>query len=287
MVKTAIILVLLCFPARSPSAAGDYGYCVALMNTPVLNTPGFGRVFGGTDGKMLGLDSSGHIRELEFIALPGTVFRIISRKADGRILEVRTRDYPYYDEGLFIDSRFVSLRKEKPGDRKRALPARDEFLRRLVSMEGTCYLWGGNTEEGVALMSRFYEPSGDVSGEVRRKWELKGVDCSGLLYLASGGFTPRNTSSLVRFGRGVEISGLSAAQIADILRPLDIIVWVGHVVIVLDDERVIESTAAGGVHTSPLSRRLESIINTRVPSDDWDSEQGRRFVVRRFFPAGD
>jgi len=66
------------------------------------------------------------------------------------------------------------------------------------------------------------------------------------------------------------------------LQPLDLIVWSGHVIIVLDENTVIESTPDYGVHKSDLLSRLKSIAKERTPVNDWDSTNGKRFVVRRW-----
>jgi hypothetical protein len=51
-------------------------YAIAFLPTPVLNTPDFSFVFGNKDGKTLHLDDAGLMREVEFIALPETIFTI-------------------------------------------------------------------------------------------------------------------------------------------------------------------------------------------------------------------
>ena len=91
-------------------------------------------------------------------------------------------------------------------------------------------------------MLKHYTPAQILDPVLQQKWQLKGVDCSGLLYWATNGATPRNTSALVNYGTGVMIMGLSIDQILTELKPLDLIVWSGHVLIVLPGERVIEST---------------------------------------------
>ena len=110
----------------------------------------------------------------------------------------------------------------------------------------------------------------------------KGVDCSGLIYQATNGSTPRNTSSLIEFGDGLEIKGKSVAEISSMLMPLDLITWNGHVIIVLDENTVIESTPGLGVHKSDLQARLRSVLSERTPVNDWNSTKGKRFVIRRW-----
>jgi cell wall-associated NlpC family hydrolase len=133
---------------------------------------------------------------------------------------------------------------------------------------------------------------GEVPAAARRRLTLAGLDCSGLLYQATGGWTPRNTSQLVSYGQGVPIAGKSTDAIVNVLEPLDLIVWNGHVLIVLDRETVIESRLEcgkpgnGGVVTTPLRQRLSEIMRTRKPVDQWPAgTKGKGiFVVRRWFP---
>jgi hypothetical protein len=87
------------------------------------------------------------------------------------------------------------------------------------------------------------------------------------------------------------VAGKSAAELAGLLEPLDLIVWNGHVIIVLDRETAIESRLEcgrpgnGGVVTTPLKQRLAEIMRTRRPVDAWPagSKPGNIFVVRRWF----
>ncbi len=271
-------------------------YAVALTPTPVLNTSDFAAVFGGRDGKTLQTDSCGLIRAVEFTALPGTVFRIeAALERDGQhIFRVTTTDYPYPAKtGYFIDSRFVATSHTEPPPRPRRLPAREAILACLLGAEGQRYIWGGNVCAGVPELLRFYPPAATtrLDPATRERWELKGLDCSGLLYEATDGYTPRNTSALVAFGQGVPIAGRSAAEIARMVEPLDLITWSGHVLIVLDRQRVIESRLdckgkGGGVRVRPLAEVLDEIMATRVPFNDYTpGEQGRKgFVIRRWYP---
>jgi hypothetical protein len=80
-------------------------------------------------------------------------------------------------------------------------------------------------------------------------------------------------------------------EIAGSLEPLDLIVWNGHVIIVLDRDTVIESRlecekpGRGGVVTTPLHQRLREILQTRRPMDQWPAAGKQRdiFVVRRWY----
>jgi len=178
-----------------------------------------------------------------------------------------------------VDSRFVRVAEGSTPERVAKLPGLAEIQEGLLASLGKTYVWGGNLREGVDLLGQLY-PKGDL---------LAGVDCSGLLYQATDGFTPRNSSALIGYGAAVPVAGLSAREIARKLEPLDLIVWKGHVMIVLDRESIIQSTmgcpGVGGVSISPIRETLERLLKSRKP---WDSyPQGfagsKAFVVRRWF----
>jgi cell wall-associated NlpC family hydrolase len=292
---TAIVLSLVlaatCF-AREQTPK----YAVALFPTPVLNTPDFAAVFGGRDGRTVQSDRCGLIRAMEFVALPGTPFRIEATVTKGNtvIYRVSTDDYPYpTTSGYFIDGRFVRTTDTLPPPRPRKLPPREEVIARLLDARGSRYVWGGNVRAGVPELLSFYPPAAGapLPPETLERWELKGVDCSGLLYEATGGYTPRNTSTLVGYGKGVPIAGLATAQIVRLVAPLDLIVWEGHVMIVLDRERLIESRLGGGggqdgVRVRPLREALDELRAGRVPVNDYGAAAARGvkgFVIRRWW----
>lgn len=291
MAAAAAVFVLLTTVAAQ---AGDAKrYAVATMPAPVLNTSDFPGVFGDRDGTTVRTDRQGQIRALEFIALPGTAFRVHETLRAGAsvVHRVSTDDYPYPSTtGYFVDDRFVRLTDEAPPPRARKLPPRDEIVARLLVARGSRYVWGGNVRSGVPVMLDLFSP-GRLSAETERRWLLRGLDCSGLLYEATDGVTPRNTSTLLAFGRGVPIAGLTAEEIRRRLEPLDLIVWKGHVIIVLDRERTIESRLGpvpwerDGVAVRPLREVLAEVMRGRAPADRYAEKNGageKTFVVRRW-----
>ncbi|WP_298434188.1 peptidoglycan endopeptidase [Geobacter sp.] len=289
---TAAFFLLLTVPLAQAGEAKHYA--VAVLPAPVFNTADFPGVFGGRDGRTLRTDRQGQIRHLEFIALPGTVFTVQETIRNGTSLvhRVTTDDYPYPSvAGYFVDDRFVRHADESPPPRPRTLPPRGEIIARLLAARGSRYVWGGNVRAGVPAMLDLFPPAGVLSAETKRRWLLRGVDCSGLLYEATGGFTPRNTSALLTYGTGVPIAGLGATEIRRLLQPLDLIVWNGHVIIVLDRERTIESRLGpepgkrDGVAVRPLGEVLAELLRERVPADRFAEEKGKKsFVVRRWYP---
>jgi len=215
-------------------------------------------------------DSCGQVRELEFIALSGTPFTVVRRMQ--QIVEVSTPEYRTPDAvHLFVHQRFLEFQATEPPPRTVPLPQKSAVISTLRSAVGLPYAWGGNLRQGV-------------------EGKYKGLDCSGLLYEATNGFTRRNTADLVSFGAAVPVAGLSADQILSSLRPLDLLVWKGHVIIVLDRETAIESALQcgepghGGVKTTDLKKRLPDLMKRRNPADRWPEGTADRavFVVRRW-----
>ena len=278
---------ILLFVFCTPSYAREEKYCVASLPCPVLNTPDFRSVLGGRDGKTVKVDQKGLIRELEFIALPGTLFEIIdeTKKESYSILKVKTSEYPS-SIPLFIDSRFVRFSRECPPEREKYIYSQNRIISSMASMKGHPYMWGGNYVDGIRQLPEFYPPSGKISPKMLSLWRLEGVDCSGLIYQASGGYTPRNTSSMLFFGERVEILGLSAEEIALKVKPLDLIVWQGHVVIVLSSDTTIESTHPEGVIVSALVPRLKKIMAERTPANIHSKNSKKTFVIRRWHRFG-
>lgn len=285
-----LLAVLLCFAGTLSAEASEYA--VALIPTPILNTADFKGVFGGPGGADLKMDRCGQVRELEHIALPGSVFKILKKMRSGSadIYQVETDEYTAPPNvRLYVDSRFLMLQNTAPSPRQRSLPPREEILSVLASSVGSRYVWGGNAPDGVPELSTWFFRDGREADRDRNR--LTGLDCSGLLYHATGGWTPRNTSQLLSYGQGVTIEGKASTEIAAALQPLDLIVWNGHVVIVLDRHTAIESRLEcgkpgnGGVVMTPLPQRLAVIMRNRQPVNAWpDAKKSHNvFVVRRWY----
>lgn len=176
------------------------------------------------------------------IAFPQTRFQLLHRVFD-TVIQVTTNEYPC--QPLFVDERFLSF-----GDfpeRNIPLPDAATILKRMESCLGSQYFWGGNWNEGIPEMADLYPALKDEENLL-----CSGVDCSGLLYQATNGFTPRNTSELIDFGQPVER--------LDDLKPLDLMVWKGHVVIAFSPGKFIESRIDRGVVISDFEPRYEEAL---------------------------
>ena len=133
-------------------------------------------------------------------------------------------------------------------------------------------------------MLEYYKPSGEISEDTKYLWSLKGCDCSGLMYEATNGFTERNTSKLLYSGKGLEIKGLTAEEITAKLKPLDMIVWDGHVIYVYDEETAIQSSLSkGGVVKTDLLETIREVMKKRKPVNEFSEHGKKKFVVRRWY----
>src|SRR5687768_9498612 len=92
--RMRIILLILLVMTTLRAYSQDLLYAVAKEPTPVLNSPDFSAVFGGADGLTVKNDNQGLIREMEFIALPGTVFELVGEfdHDDHKIFKVETKE---------------------------------------------------------------------------------------------------------------------------------------------------------------------------------------------------
>ena len=147
--RIPLFLITFCFifttscQDRVPEKEHPTLYAVAELPVPVLNTPDFSFVFGNKEGETLHLDDSGLICEVEFIALPETVFEIKEtiKKGNNIIYRITTADYPYpAQKGYFIDSRFVKTMEYKPPNRLKII----------------CYLQRVPTISGVEITKKVY-----------------------------------------------------------------------------------------------------------------------------------
>lgn len=245
-----------------------------LTPAPILNTTDFSFAFGGKSGSEIPLNEKGLPYSFEFVALKGMVFEVQESIARGSA-EIYRIFCPFYPtQPLFLDSRFA--KKTAGFSPSKALPQPHIILSRMVEMTGTPYVWGGNWKAGIPELLAYYPSKKPIDDRTSILWTLSGVDCSGLLFEATEGATPRNTSELIRFG--------SPVPLASPLQPLDMIVYPGHVVFVKDKETTIESKFPFGVIQRDLSTRLWELEAKRKRLENWTQQLDplKYYIIRRF-----
>ena len=146
---------------------------------------------------------------------------VVEKRGDG----VVTKEYPSVKQLYIKDA--LEWSSTKPPERKRVLPTKTEMLRRLHAIPALPYLWGGNVLD-----------------------DPYGIDCSGLVYYMTDGCTPRNSTDLC---------GLREVPVEE-REPLDLVVWPGHVMIVLSKDEMIESRGGFGVVRTSFQKRWEEVL---------------------------
>jgi cell wall-associated NlpC family hydrolase len=212
---------------------------------------------------------------IETIVPPHSPVYVQNEDASG-MWQVTTPRYPS-SEACYIDSRFLTPAPDAYTAPRAPLPSPETILTILRSLAGTRYFWGGNWPQGIPDLLLFYPEAQDATADDRLDFLCEGVDCSGLVYYATDGNVPRNTSDMVSYGTAIEHSGLLVADIQKIVRPLDWVVWRGHVITLLSQDEVIESRIGRGVSISPFAERFEeALCQTRA--------QGKELFIRRWHP---
>lgn len=249
---------------------------------PVLNTSDLLFAFGGQTGREIPLNPKGHPYCYEFVALEGTPLKVEDRISFSSFTVYRVSCSFYPAPQLYIDSRFV-----KPAETIQMpnLPDAKTLLNRMNQLIGTSYVWGGNWSPGIPELNTYFPPKGSLDEKMKTYWTLKGVDCSGLLYEASLGATPRNTHQLIHYGNSLKLKDLSAQKIVSRLEPLDMIIYPGHVLFALDSFFTIESKFPYGVILRSLPERLEELFQERTLVNEWfpGLDPDKHFMIRRFF----
>jgi cell wall-associated NlpC family hydrolase len=245
-------------------------YAVSQIPTPIYNTPDI--PFNYVPLKK---DTQGRLVEVETIAFPGTKFKYLEQVSDN-IVRIETSEYPSAVP-LYVDSRFLKEAPSETPERQRDLPSCDSILAWIESRKGLRYFWGGNWETGIPQMLEFYPFLRDAPIQDRDDVICRGLDCSGLLHQATNGITPRNTSDLVNFDHDLNLQHLPVEQIQDKIKPLDLLVWRGHVIIVQSPTTLIESRVKVGVVITNFADRFLEVVETL-------KEQNKPFYFRRWHP---
>jgi hypothetical protein len=218
-------------------------YVTARVNTPIFNTT--------CADELLKLDKSFLIRSLEMIAYPGSLFEV--QGSEGDFFHITTDEYPSKKK-LFVHHLFVSKVVGEAKPRTRTIPSKEEIILRLETFPPSMYVWGGNFPEGIPELFPLLTLDRPLNAYTYSAFQFKGVDCSGLLYNVTDGALPRNTSELCHIGEKVPS-----------LRPLDLVVWPGHVLIALPHNRLIECRIHDGIVISPQAERLAQ-LESHAPS---------------------
>ncbi len=243
------------------------------------------------------LDSANTIDQLSIVLPVGTPVTLIDKveKWEFTYYEVRTRDFDVWywnNDAYFLDSRFVEKKESKPAEVIYKLPDMSSIFKTLLAAVDSQYIWWGSYYQWIPEINELYPtPSGVELSTWEQQYKiLQWTDCSWLLWQATNWYTPRTTRTLLTFWDSVAISWDSVDQITKKVKPLDLIVWAWHVIIILSDEYAIESiwkeNFEWGVEIVSLKERLEDIFTRREPVDEWSESSlpdKKKFVIRRWY----
>jgi hypothetical protein len=246
-------------------------FAKAFLPTPIFNHFALEEFLGQKEGA-LSLNQKGRLSFLEMIALKGTLF-VLEEKISTYVYRVSLNEYKTLYP-LYVDIRSLE-NVENRLERELQLPLPEKILDSLLAQRGRPYLWGGNLMEPIEHLEKWYCSKEPLSPYEVMMIRFDGVDCSGLIYSATLGFTPRNTSEMVHFGRSVSLK--------EALNPLDLIVDFGHVVIVIDQTWSIQSKEKFGVFLLKTTEVLDSLQRRKKWVDQWESSRKEEiFTIRRF-----
>lgn len=180
--------------------------------------------------------------DLDTVLLPGSVIEVLGYKENG-MAEVTCEIAEKVKHKGFVYKSSVEnfCKKFKKGDIKRKRsPMSLEEIRSVFERclcENVPYCWGGNQFETISLPKVIFKPADKNT----KPYELRGFDCSGLLYYISDGTLPHATGSLKDFGRRLftveagkiwdkDLEGKVEEVVAN-LKDTDFIVIKGHVIV--------------------------------------------------------
>ena len=276
-------------------------YAVSVSPTVMYNAANIFAPYDVSDGVLESRDEDGLVTQVQAQAVPGTGWEIVGEETVSGMRVYNAKNLEFWqapDTQYFIDARAVELTDDKPPLRDVLIPGADDLQRKLLevhnlnSQDKIHYVWGGNTLEGIPAHKEWYGSGVDLdslSDRDKKQFLIQGLDCSGLLYHITNGAAPRACYWLKNFGDSVPIQGKSAKSITETLRPLDMILFQGHVALVMDKDSTIEMRnpvnprGDKDLAISAIADQVNDLLENKEPVDEPPSEKKYGwFSVRRF-----
>ena len=179
--------------------------------------------------------------DLDTVLLPGSVIKVLGYKENG-MAKVECEMTERVKHGGFVYTSSVEdccKKFDRGGVKRERSPMSLEdikkvFERCLSKDNPVPYCWGGNNFETIPLRGVPFKSA----NETAEPYELRGFDCSGLLYYISDGTLPHATGALKNFGtRLFTVQAEKNWDTTDLgkavkdLRDTDFIAIKGHVIV--------------------------------------------------------
>ncbi len=228
--------------------------------------------------RQLGNPPRGRVDDWIAKVLPAGSDLLVKPALHGMVEVVDSAYRPFYRKELYALEEVVEpvgAPREKAASPP--LPPVEKAIETLLGMEGTPYLYGGSAPSGSDLQAEALIARGLMRREDLDDRDLAmimrsaGIDCSGLFNLATDyAFFGDSRHVYEAFGAATRnLEGPAATQpaaMAAALRPLDLIVYRGHVIVALGDGRVIQAVGDG---TNATTFSLETGFDGE-PSEKYD-----------------
>lgn len=199
----------------------------------------------GTDGSKLLYHAGAHGTNCYYLCtvlLPGSLLDVsdLDEKISKVVWHVNPKKtFEGYVHNEFLKNFCEEVSKNTAGYPPSPMPLKEirTIFQRCID-ERIPYCWGGNWFETIPLPDDYHFEPTDVIGE--KPYELRGFDCSGLLYFISNGLLPHSTRQLrscgkilYRIGKNdtISLKDLREKLAALQLRDSDYVVIEGHVVV--------------------------------------------------------
>lgn len=228
----------------------------------------------GTDGSKLLYHAGAHgtnCYHLLTVLLPGSLLDVsnLDKKISKVVWHVNPKKtFEGYVHNEFLRNFCEEVPKNTAGHSPSPMPLKEirTIFQRCIDKR-VPYCWGGNWFEAIPLPEDYV--FSQCGGKVEKAYELRGFDCSGLLYFISNGLLPHSTRQLRSCGKILyKIEKNDAVSIDDLkeklatlrLRDSDYIVIEGHVVIWYDGGMIEFRGMNYGCVFTPAERAAERIM---------------------------
>ena len=195
------------------------------------------------------------------------------------------KTFERYVHNAFLKNACKEVRKDVVKWSPSPMPLKEirTIFQRCID-EHVPYCWGGNWFETISLPEDYvFSQSG---GKVERAYELRGFDCSGLLYFISDGLLQHSTRRLREYEGGkvlwsvgkkddVSLEDLKEKLAELKLRDTDYIVLIGHVVVWFNGGIIEFRGMDYGCVFTPAEKvheRIMELIAASRKTDDGDSD---------------